>query len=142
MEHFAGLDVSVNETSICIVDDAGRIVRETKVASEPDALLAVLKNSAYHFKRIGLEAGPLSQWLYSALAEVNLPVICVETRHMRAVLKAADQQDRPQRCPRHRANDASGALSPGACEDAAQSEAADVADPSQAAAVEGDRHRE
>ena len=88
MEHFAGLDVSVNETSICIVDDAGRIVREIKVASEPDALLAVLKNSAYHFKRIGLEAGPLSQWLYSALAEVNLPVICVETRHMRAVLKA------------------------------------------------------
>jgi transposase len=88
MEHFAGLDVSVNETSICIVDDAGRIVRETKVASEPDALLAVLKNTAYHFKRIGLEAGPLSQWLYSALGEANLPVICVETRHMRAVLQA------------------------------------------------------
>jgi hypothetical protein len=58
--------VSANETSICIVDDAGRIVRETKVASEPDALLAVLKNTAYHFKRIGLEAGPLSQWLYTA----------------------------------------------------------------------------
>ena len=88
MEHFAGLDVSVNETSICIVDDAGRIVRETKVASEPDALLAVLKNTAYHFKRIGLEAGPLSQWLYSALGEANLPVICVETRHMRAILQA------------------------------------------------------
>ena len=88
MEHFAGLDVSVNETSICIVDDSGRIVREVKVASEPDALLAVLKSGVYHFKRIGLEAGPLSQWLYSALAEANLPVICVETRHMRAVLKA------------------------------------------------------
>jgi transposase len=88
MEHFAGLDVSVNETSICIVDDAGRIVGETKVASEPDALLAVLKNTAYRFKRIGLEAGPLSQWLYSALGETNLPVMCVETRHMRAVLKA------------------------------------------------------
>src|SRR3974377_2109266 len=88
MDHFAGLDVSVNETSICIVDGAGRIVRETKVASEPEALLAVLKNAAYHFKRIGLEAGPLSQWLYSALAEAGLPVICVETRHMRAVLKA------------------------------------------------------
>lgn len=86
MEHFAGLDVSVNETSVCIVDDAGRIVREVVVASEPDALLAVL--NAYHFKRIGLEAGPLSQWLYSAFAEAHLPVICVETRHMRAVLKA------------------------------------------------------
>ena len=59
-----------------------------KVASEPEALLAVLKNPAYHFKRIGLEAGPLSQWLFSALAEAGLPVICVETRHMRAVLKA------------------------------------------------------
>jgi transposase len=88
MEHFAGLDVSVNETSICIVDETGKVVREAKVASEPEALLAVLKDGAYHFKRIGLEAGPLSQWLYSALGEANLPVICVETRQMRAVLKA------------------------------------------------------
>jgi transposase len=88
MEHFAGLDVSVNETSVCIVDETGKIVREVKVASEPDALLTVLKNRTYHFKRIGLEAGPLSQWLYSALAEAELPVVCVETRHMQAVLKA------------------------------------------------------
>ena len=87
MDHFAGLDVSVKETSVCIVDGTGKIVREVKVASEPDTLLAVLTNSAY-FKRIGLEAGPLSQWLFSALAEAGLPVICVETRHMRAVLKA------------------------------------------------------
>jgi transposase len=70
------------------VDDTGRIVREVKVASEPDALLQVLKNSCYSFKRIGLEAGPLSQWLFSALAEAGLPVICVETRHMRAALQA------------------------------------------------------
>ena len=88
MDHFAGLDVSVKETSVCIVDDTGKIVREVKVASEPEALLAVLTNPACHFKRIGLEAGPLSQWLFSALAEAGLPVICVETRHMRAVLKA------------------------------------------------------
>jgi transposase len=88
MEHFAGLDVSVKETNVCIVDDTGRIVREAKVASEPEALLAVLTSGAYHFKRIGLEAGPLSRWLFSALAEAGLPVICVETRHMRAVLKA------------------------------------------------------
>src|SRR6516165_8131532 len=88
MDHFAGLDVSVKETSVCIVDDVGKIVREVKVASEPEVLLAVLKKPAYRFKRIGLEAGPLSQWLYSALAEAGLPVICVETRHMRAVLKA------------------------------------------------------
>jgi transposase len=88
MNHFAGLDVSVKETSVCIVDDTGRIVREVKVASEPETLLQVLMNPGYHFKRIGLEAGPLSQWLFSALADAGLPVICVETRHMRAVLKA------------------------------------------------------
>ena len=57
MDHFAGLDVSVKETSVCIVDDTGKIVREVKAASEPEALLAVLVNPAYHFKRIGLEAG-------------------------------------------------------------------------------------
>ena len=57
MDHFAGLDVSVKETSVCIVDDTGRIVREGKVASEPEALLAVLTNPACHFKRIGLELG-------------------------------------------------------------------------------------
>jgi transposase len=88
MDHSAGLDVSVKETSVCIVDDTGRIVREVKVASEPEALLAVLTNPGYHFKRIGLEAGPMSQWLFSALAEAGLPVICIETRHMRAMLKA------------------------------------------------------
>ena len=88
MEHFAGMDVSVKETCVCIVDEAGKIVREVKVASEPDALLAVLKSPTYCFKRIGLEAGPLSQWLFSELTEIGLPVICVEARHMRAVLKA------------------------------------------------------
>ena len=142
MDHFAGLDVSVKETSVCIVDDTGKIVREVKVASEPEALLAVLKNPAYRFKRIGLEAGPLSQWLFSALAEAGLPVICVETRHMRAALKAQiNKTDR---------NDARGiaqmmrvgTLPSGACEDVTQSETADAADPSQAAAVEGHRHRE
>jgi transposase len=150
MDYFAGLDVSVKETSICIVDDAGKIVREARVASEPEALLQVLTNTLYRFKRVGLEAGPLSQWLYSSLAEAGLPVICVETRHMRAVLRAQiNKTDR---------NDVRGiaqmmraglyrpvhvrALSPGACEDATQSEAADAADPSQAAAVEGHRHRE
>src|SRR5271168_1118988 len=134
MDHFGGLDVSVKETSICIVDDTGRIVKEVKVASEPAALLKVLGNPAYCFKRIGLEAGPLSQWLFSALAEAELPVVCVETRHMQAVLKAQiNKTDR---------NDASGALPPGPCEDAPQSETADAADPSQTAAVEGDCNRE
>src|SRR5438067_4657379 len=88
MDHFAGLDVSVKETSICIVDDTGRIGREVTVASEAEALVAVLGDPVYRVKRIGLEAGPLSQWLFSALGEAGLAGICVETRHMRAVLQA------------------------------------------------------
>jgi transposase len=68
-------------------NETSRIVRDVKVASEPEALLQALMNPAYHFKRIGLEAGPLSQWPYSA-PEAMLPVICVETRQMRAVLQA------------------------------------------------------
>ena len=129
MDHFAGLDVSVKDTSVCIVDDTGRLVREVKVASEPEALLAVLANPAYHFKRIGLEAGPLSQWLFSALAEAGLPMICVETRHMQAVLKAQiNKTDRND--ARHRSDDPGGTVPSGACEDAAQSKTADAADPS------------
>jgi len=143
MDHFAGPDVSVKDTSVCIVDDTGRVVREVKVASEPEALLAVLRNPAYHFKRIGLEAGPLSQWLFSAMAEADLPVICVETRHMRGGIEGTDQQDRPQRCPRHRPDDTGRALSSGPCEDLTQSEAADAVDPppataSKAIAVDND----
>jgi len=80
MDHFAGLDVSVKETSVCIVNDAGRIVREVKVASELEALRQVLMTSGQPFKRIGLEAGPLSQWLFSALAEAGLPVISADAR--------------------------------------------------------------
>jgi len=83
MDHFGGLDVSVKQTSLCIVDDAGRIVREVKVASEPEALLQVLKQPCFHLKRIGLEAGPLAQWLFNALAEAGLPVICVNSSPLR-----------------------------------------------------------
>ena len=118
MDHFAGMDVSVKETSVCILDDAGKIVQEVKVASEPQALLKVLGNPAYCLKRIGLEAGPLSQWLFSALAEAELPVICVETRHMQAVRKAQiNKTDRND--ARHRSDDAGGNVPPGACQDAA-----------------------
>ena len=70
MDHFAGLDVSVKETSVWIVDDMGKIVREVKVASEPGALLLVMKNPAYHFKRIGLEAGPLADLTFSQTCRV------------------------------------------------------------------------
>lgn len=70
------------------MDEAGKGVRDVKVVSEPDALPAVVTKPTYPFKRIGVEAGPLSQWLFSALAEVDLPVICIETRPMQPVLKA------------------------------------------------------
>src|SRR3954469_11022001 len=133
MDHFAGLDVSVKETSVCIVDDTGKIVRDVKVASEPEALLAVLADPAYHFKRIGLEAGPLSQWLFSVLAEAGLPVVCVETRHMRAALKAQINKTDRNDARGNRADDAGGALSSGVCENVTQSETAHAADPSQAA---------
>jgi transposase len=88
MEYYAGLDVSVKETSVCVIDGAGRMIREVKVATEPAAILTVLIDDAFTIERIGLEAGPLSQWLYSGLAEAGLPVICVETRHMKAALSA------------------------------------------------------
>src|SRR6202142_783032 len=85
---------------VCIVVDTGRIGKEEKVASEPQTLRKVLGNPAYRCKRIGLEAGPLSQWLFNGLAEAGLPVVCVETRHMKALLTAepinkAEPKDAP-----------------------------------------------
>ncbi|MBP0614846.1 IS110 family transposase [Jiella mangrovi] len=88
MKHYAGLDVSMKETSVCIVDETGAVCREMKVISHPDDLARVLQNPAWQIDRIGLEAGPLSQWLFSGLAEAGLPAICIETRHAKAFLKA------------------------------------------------------
>jgi transposase len=88
MKHYAGLDVSVKETSVCIVDEAGKIIRELKVPSHPDDLVDALRDPAWRLDRIGLEAGPLSQWLFSGMAEAGLPVVCIETRHTKAFLKA------------------------------------------------------
>ena len=88
MKHYAGLDVSVKETAICIVDETGTICREMKVASHPDDLARVLNDPAWRLERVGLEAGPLSQWLFEGLARAGLPVICIETRHAKAFLKA------------------------------------------------------
>ena len=96
MDHFAGLDVSVKETSVCIVDDTGKIVREVKVASEPEALLAVLKNPVYHFRRIGLEAGPLSTMALQRSRRNRVTRgLCRDAAHA-GVAEGADQQDGPQ----------------------------------------------
>src|SRR5215213_1246021 len=88
MKHYAGLDVSLKETSICIVDETGSISREMKAPSHPEDLARVLLDPTWRLARIGLEAGPLSQWLFSGLAETGLPVVCIETRHAKAFLKA------------------------------------------------------
>src|SRR6476646_2082053 len=88
MAHFVGLDVSVKETSVCVVDNAGKVILEQQVRTEPADIIALLSSLGVPFCRIGIEAGPLSQWLVNALTAADLPVICVETRHMKALLTA------------------------------------------------------
>jgi transposase len=87
MKHYAGIDVSLEQSSVCVVDGEGKIVRESKVASEPEALLAWFEALGLELERIGLEAGPLSQWLYAALKQAGLAVELLETRHVRTALK-------------------------------------------------------
>ena len=88
MEHYAGIDVSLESSSVCVVDATGRIVREAKVASEPEALIGWFHELGVELARIGLEAGPLSQWLYAAMREAGLAVELLETRHVRDAFKA------------------------------------------------------
>jgi transposase len=92
--------VSVKTTSICVMDAAGTIIREGKAESSPEAISAFLAAADRHYVRVGLEAGPLCQWLYAGLAKAGFPVICIETRHAQAVLSA-----RPNKTDR---NDARG----------------------------------
>src|SRR6266851_8328852 len=88
MEHYAGIDVSLESASLCVVDATGRIVREAKVASEPDVLIGWFRGLGFAVTRIGLEAGPLSQWLYAGMREAGLSVELLETRHVRDAFKA------------------------------------------------------
>jgi transposase len=88
MEYYAGIDVSLEYSSVCVVDGTGKIVREGKVASEPAALIAWLGSLGFGLGRIGLEAGPLSQWLYAAMKQAGLAVELLETRHVRDAFKA------------------------------------------------------
>src|SRR3712207_6520755 len=88
MEHHAGIDVSLELSSVCVVDATGRIVREAKVASEPETLIAWFRGLGVEVARVGLEAGPLSQWLYAAMREAGLAVELLETRHVRDAFKA------------------------------------------------------
>jgi transposase len=88
MDHYAGIDVSLECSSVCVVDASGKIVREGKVASEPEALIAWFDSLGLSLARIGLEAGPLSQWLYAAMRAAGLAAELLETRHVHAAFKA------------------------------------------------------
>jgi transposase len=88
MDHYAGIDVSLECSSVCVVDGSGKIMREGKVASEPEAVIAYFGSLRLSVVRIGLEAGPLSQWLYAAMKEAGLAVELLETRHVHAAFKA------------------------------------------------------
>jgi transposase len=88
MDHYAGIDVSLEYSSVCVVDANGKIVREAKVASEPKALIDWFRSLRFDLARIGLEAGPLSQWLYAAMKKAGLAVELLETRHASDAFKA------------------------------------------------------
>ncbi len=88
MEHYAGIDVSLKESSVCVVDATGTIVREVKIASEPEALVRYFDELGLAVSRIGLEAGPLSQWLHAGLVVVGRDAVLLETRHVKAALSA------------------------------------------------------
>jgi transposase len=87
MDYYAGIDVSLEASSICVVDGSGKIVKEAKILSEPEDLIAWFKGLPFELERIGLEAGPLSQWLYAGLKEAGLAVELLETRHVRDAFK-------------------------------------------------------
>ncbi len=88
MEHYAGLDVSLELTSVCVVDAQGQVLREAKVTSEPEALIGFLRAQELEIGRVGLEAGPLSQWLHAGLIASGFETVLLETRHVKAALSA------------------------------------------------------
>ena len=95
MRYFAGLDVSLEETTICVVDETGFIVKEARAASEPGALIGALKELGLPLERLGLEACSLTAWLHDELRVAGLPAICIETRQANAAMKTmANKTDR------------------------------------------------
>lgn len=89
MKKYAGLDVSMEETSVCVIDGEGGIVAEAKVCSDPASIAGYLKRWSGELVRVGLEAGGLTPWLYHGLIELKVPAICIETRRMKAYAKAS-----------------------------------------------------
>ena len=87
MEYHVGLEVSLKQTSICVVDQSGSVVREGVVDSDPEAIAVYVRSKAPGAVRIGLETGPTSTWLWTELKRLGLPVICIDARHAKAGLK-------------------------------------------------------
>lgn len=86
MAQYVGLDVSMEETSVCVLDETGSTVWEGTVASEPEAILRVLHRRAANAGKVGLETGPTSTWLWHELRGAGVPVICIDARHAQAAL--------------------------------------------------------
>ena len=141
MEHYVGIDVSLESSSICVVDGSGRIVREAKIASEPGTLTAWLQGLGLELARIGLEAGPLSQWLYAGMRDAGLAVELLETRHVRRAFEImpvkTDRKD-----ARHCAADAAGMVSPGSLQVVASTGTACASDGTKVGAEEATRFRD
>lgn len=89
MEHYAGLDVSMEETAVCVIDGTGKVVAVARVASEPAALAAWLERWRDTLVKLGHEAGGLAPWLHAGLVGAGLPAVCIETRRMKAYAKAS-----------------------------------------------------
>ena len=88
MEHYVEIDVSLERSSVCVVDVGGKIVAEAKIESHPDAIINFLRKLGLSIERIGLEAGPLSQWLHVGLTKGSFETVLLETRHVKAALSA------------------------------------------------------
>ena len=88
MEQYVGLDVSQEQTSVCVLDGSGRVIWQGRCASLPEALASTIHARAPQAVKIGLEAGPLSSWLWHELQAMGLPVVCLDARHAKAALAA------------------------------------------------------
>jgi len=88
MKYFAALDVSDKEAWVCVVNQDGTIIKEGPVPTEPDSIVSFLTATKLKLEHVGFEAGPLSPWLYHELLAAHVPVICLETRHAKAALRA------------------------------------------------------
>src|SRR5215813_12407843 len=137
MQYYAGIDISLEQSSVCVVDAAGKITKEAKIASDPCVLATFFKGLGFPVTRIGFEAGPLSHWLYAGLTQAGFDVVLLETRHVKAALSAmvvkTDRKD-----ARGIAAAADELVSSGALQVAAVTRAARAADRAQAVAEQGD----